>query len=719
MSGSSVTVSNAYNGSKSFRPYTASDLRNIRPDGDIYRSDTRYNFGINGRYRFSNRAEFIATYSHTAYDTSGNYTNTSSYNSLVQLNCDNPYLSAQQASLICGTSSGDPSVFKPVIVNYYPQGWQDRYTYQNRNDSITTQLKGQLNEHLRYEVNMNGFNFREERWRQGGVDPRRFTNAVRARMVDGKIVCLPPQTPIVPGSDRNGQQALADATCQPIDVFSTAPLSAAGFDYITGNTGASGNSNRQFVLNGTLAGHLPGLISPLARKPVGFSISAEHRVNRFGEYSSGGDLAVLPRLRYMSIISEVAGELSVPIMEDRPLVRSFQISGAGRYGRYSTYDGGATTWRLGFNYVPIEGLSFRGSVSRSIRVPIAETFAPTTIVRAVNGGLLDLCSPPTGTAVQRLSFAQCSTFGLTRQQYDALSSRTDCNASGVCPANLLQGGNLALRPEVGTTVTVGMTITPRALPGFSARFDLYKIKITDYFSSNDPYLAFASCAQGLSYYCTVYVRDPATGRLDVPGAYADNRSINAGYQDTRGLDINADYRFDVARLFGGKDLGSAGLTFLGNLRLKSRRQDFPTLPTFDCSGYWGILCSTPMPRWRHTLRAAWTLPWQDLTFTANWRYASAVRLSTLSPALRLKGRPTATDLAVYPLDDHLRASSYFDGGVSIRVMGQSSIRLNVLNLLDTQPRLVAYDIPGNALNTIPSLYDPLGRTIMLGFSAKF
>lgn len=711
------TYSNAIDGGKAFRPYTENDMRNASPDGRLWRSDTRLNYGTNLRYSFSDRAELLVTYSHTAYDTKGTEPNYTVYSADIKMNCDNPYMSLAQARLICGTLAGDPNAVKSVNISYHPEGWLNQYFYNNREDKIFGQLKGKLDKDIRYEINANWLDFKQNYRRLANADTRRFTNAVRARDVNGTIVCLPPQDPIVPGSDASGRLARVDAACQPIDVFSTAPLSEAGFDYVTGSPGANGSGNRQFVLNGNLAGRIRGLVSPLATEPVGFSILAEHRVNRFTGYTSGALLGLEPRTKTISIISEAAFELSLPVMQDKPLVRRFQVNGTARYGQYSTYSGNATTWNAGFTYEPIEGLSFRGNVSRSVRVPISQALAANSI--ATNQLVKDLCSPPSGTITQRFSFERCATLGVTRQQYDALTNRTDCNPIGMCPANFLYGGNPALKPEVGTSLTVGVTIAPRALPGFSTRFDLYKIKISRFFSANEPGLAFDSCARGLASYCDLYVRDPVSGRLDVPGAYADARSTNAGFHDTRGLDIISSYRLDLARLFGGKNLGSAGLNFSGNLRLSSLRQDFPGLQSFDCTSYYGFLCGQPLPKWRHTLRVAWSLPWSDLTLNANWRYASATRLSTLSSAERLKANPNAVDPLIRPLDNYLRASSYFDAGASIEVMEQVSLRINVLNVLDTEPRLIENFIGGTNWNTVPTLYDPLGRTITVGFNAKF
>src|SRR5262245_58312927 len=113
------------------------------------------------------------------------------------------------------------------------------------------------------------------------------------------------------------------------------------------------------------------------------------------------------------------------------LVNALAITGAARWTDYST-SGTVWTWKLGGSYEPIPDVRFRVTRSRDIRAPtLFELFAGRT--QGAIGGQLD---PHTG----------------------------------VLPSNVVQygGGNAALVPEVGNTLTVGVVLEPAELvPGLT------------------------------------------------------------------------------------------------------------------------------------------------------------------------------------------------------------------------------------------------------------
>jgi outer membrane receptor protein involved in Fe transport len=402
-------------------------------------------------------------------------------------------------------------------------------------------------------------------------------------------------------------------------------------------------------------------------------------------------------------------------------MKYLQVSGAYRRMFFPGTRGG-NTYRVGLDYRIDDTFALRGSYSTSYRVDSYNTFSPPTIDFSSDKRLLDLCSPPGGKkpVVKRLTAEQCQRFGVTAQQYAALSNRTDCNESGYCPGNILNGGNIDLRPESGTSVTAGLTITPKFLPRFNFNVDYYRIKILGFISYVDPYIAFIQCQAGTSFYCSRYHRDPTSGRIDVAGAYADARWANFGSQINEGVDFNTSYRFDTLDVVK-KDLGAIDINFVGNLRTKNEQQKLAGQRIFDCTGYYGYggkenCGSAPNAAWRHTLRIVWAVPWSGLAFNGLWRFSGPVKYAGLSSNPILSTPPTQADGIISRQSSYLPASSLFDIGATMKVGKTASLRLTINNVFDKDPYLMVNN-NGGWYNTQPRMYDVFGRKITIGFSA--
>jgi outer membrane receptor protein involved in Fe transport len=131
------------------------------------------------------------------------------------------------------------------------------------------------------------------------------------------------------------------------------------------------------------------------------------------------------------------------------------------------------------------------------------------------------------------------------------------------------------------------------------------------------------------------------------------------------------------------------------------------------------VCGTPIPDWRHKLRASWSTPWNvDLSLT--WRYVAAVDDDRTSADPNLSA-------AIIETDKHLGSRSYFDltGSYTFSELGVFSSltgRLGINNILDKDPPLVGQDTCPSVYcngNTFPQVYDTLGRYVFLGVTADF
>src|SRR5690606_3911719 len=83
---------------------------------------------------------------------------------------------------------------------------------------------------------------------------------------------------------------------------------------------------------------------------------------------AGTEYIVHPNLSAEFDVSEVYGELVVPVLKDVAFARHLSIEGAYRYSDYSSI-GKTHAWKVGGTWQPLDGLTFRAVRSRSVRAP--------------------------------------------------------------------------------------------------------------------------------------------------------------------------------------------------------------------------------------------------------------------------------------------------------------------------------------------------------------
>ena len=180
------------------------------------------------------------------------------------------------------------------------------------------------------------------------------------------------------------------AGCVPFNPLGLGRGSQAGYDYFWSKstwTARNKMDNFQASLTGTLL--------TLPAGPLSFAIGGEHRTVSLNQ-GSNADPRTPPnftglrgvistqltkfRLTNNGVasgsqkVSEFFGELKVPVLE-RSAIGSLSLNGAARLTDYST-SGQAKTWKLGAVFEPLDGVKFRGTVSRDIRAPsLFELFA--------------------------------------------------------------------------------------------------------------------------------------------------------------------------------------------------------------------------------------------------------------------------------------------------------------------------------------------------------
>ena len=203
-------------------------------------------------------------------------------------------------------------------------------------------------------------------------------------------------------------------------------------------------------------------------------------------------------------VKEVFLETRLPLVSDRPWVEELTLDAAIRYADYSTV-GGATAWKTGLVYAPVNDIKFRGTYSEAVRAPnITEAFLPTT------SGFFSVEDP-------------CDAADIGRDPDRA----ANCAALGVPTgfvANDNQGivgtssGNSELDPEKASSWTLGFVAQPRWTPGLSFTLDYYNIEIEDAITFIDPQDIVNNCVDASGgpdqSFCSLFTRDPATSDID-------------------------------------------------------------------------------------------------------------------------------------------------------------------------------------------------------------
>ena len=464
-----------------------------------------------------------------------------------------------------------------------------------------------------------------------------------------------------------------------------------------------------------------GFQSPWATDGVGFAIGGEYRKEALrsnndvefltGDLAGQGTPFGVNDANGSFDVKEAFAELNIPLVSDKPFINSLGVEASYRRSDYNL-SGKTDTYKLGANFSPISDIRFRGAYNRAVRAPnILELFTPATV------GLFpspagDPCAGPAvvtgGVArVNGNTLAQCANSGVTAAEFGNI----DRNPAG--QYNQRTSGTLTLDPEVADSYTVGVVLQPSFLRNFVLSVDGYDIRIKKLISSFGADFTLSQCVStGNPLFCNRINRAPGSGSLFVGNSFVDNPTANLGGERTRGIDVNASYRYETDKL------GSFGFDLVGTYLDYFKVTQLPgalSVGTYNCAGYFGSTCGTPLPKWRHKLRVTWNTP-IDLQVSGSWRFFNHVTNDLESDNALLGGG--AGTAASVNRTARIASVSYFDLALTTRVAEKYTFRLGAQNILDKSAPLTP-NYSTNGSNTYAQVYDVLGRYIYAGVSLDF
>lgn len=643
------------------------------------------------------------------------------------INCDNPFLSAQQAEFLC-TANGlalgsvydaNGNYVQPagvatgvLVARRNVEGGNRQDDLRHTTYRIVGGVKGELFGPFRYDLYAQYSNVGFRSRFTGDANRPRTANAFYAVRdgrpnsgTFGQVVCKI-------NADANPDND--DANCAPLDYFGAAasPDSVgyiAEFKTITGDTSLT---NIVLSIDGDLGAY--GIRSPFANSGVGIAFGAEYRKNTVDyqpdEIYQNSASPEIP-ISGSTVAKEVFFELNVPLVEDRPFFDLLSFEGAYRYSDYDT-GFSANAWKVGVNWAPVSALRFRGSFQRAVRAPnVIELFSGQSLFEVEltenANGSFDPCAGATPFA----TFEQCARTGVTSAQYGFIVD----NPAG--QFNSLIGGNPDLDPETADTFSAGAVIRPDFIPNLTVSLDYFNIKVKGLVGSVNPNLSLTNClTSGDPFFCNLIQRNPGTGSLFQGEAGFFRRfNVNTGSLSTSGIDVAIDYRLGLDRVFGG-DPGSLAFNLVGTYLESFKTKPLPNSPAadqYECKGLYAGLCGRPRPEWRHKLTTTWIAPF-DFNLSLAWRHVSKVKVSQTS------NQPVLTG-SFAGVNRELGARNYFDISAAYEVRKDFTLRVGVNNVFDRNPPLTttaAIEDGGNG-NTYPQFYDATGRFLFVNAQIDF
>jgi len=699
--GTTVRQADNPNGTNTFVPSSSGNFGyNFNTLSYLQRQDDRYSAGYFAHYQIAPAIELYsefmfaddrstAQYAPSGLFAGGGATVNQSY---FEINCNNPLMSAQQQTAMCGAAAGTPALGR-VLAGYRFGAVPRTDAYSHTNYKLNFGMRGDLGDGWHYDA-----------YAQYGTAAYQDTQGGYASLAKiQKALLVDPAT----------GKCISGGDCVPLNIFKAlgAGISPAAYAYLLTPGIRNGNTIEQIV-SGSITGDVGqyGVKSPWADGGLGVALGAEYRresleYNVDNEYTIG-DLSGGSQSKSVSgafDVYELFGEARLPLVEDKPWIKSLAVTTGYRYSRYNT-GVNTNTFKAEGEYAPTDDVRFRYSYNRAVRAPNIINLFEAQVQSLWNGQ-----DPCAGTNPTK-SLAVCAKSGVTAAQYGKIDT---------CPASQcgsLTGGNPLLSPESADTYTYGAVFSPRFTPGLTFSIDYWNIRVRNLIQRGQggASVILGKCLNGDATYCALVHRDPATGLLFGVG-YIDTLNANTGFLQTKGIDLAGNYRTDFSAL-GLPDWGGLSLGVVGTYTKNYVTQPITGGGTYDCVGLYGVTCNSPLPKWRSRTKLTWSTPW-NVTGYLTWRYIGSATFDGNSTNAFLNQG------IVDKIDGKVKAINYLDLAASWKVRTGLTLRAGANNLFDKDPprgdSVNVGAFGGGNGNMFPQLYDTLGRNVYVSVSADF
>lgn len=422
-------------------------------------------------------------------------------------------------------------------------------------------------------------------------------------------------------------------------------------------------------------------------------------------------VAAATRYNLARNVKALFGELSVPIFgadNATTLFQALTLSLSGRYDHYSGGIGGTFNPKIGVNWTPFEGVRLRGAWGKAFNAP---SLADTQEAAATTVGTIGQL----GTLPAFLSFYKPPA-GLIPGTFPAYTSDQTLLTIG--------GNSPGIKPQSGTTLSVGGDFEPSFVPGLRLGITYWRIRLKDaiggapFFDANqwwnfyrskitilnglttaqkDALIAAAIANQTTPTPVTLCTPPTTLTGSDCVYAISDNRKLNKGNVNVSGLDFSVSYQSETG-------FGSIDASWKGTYQLEFEESAGPGAPLTN-----SLLTNNNQLRWTTTVGANIG----NLRAQVTWNYRQGYNIS---PVVAIPGGGGA-------VQTHVGDFNVFNLFFKYDVPGEKlfkdlSFTLNIDNVFDQDPpidygskALVAGSGYGNG--------STLGRIFQIGVSKRF
>ena len=262
--------------------------------------------------------------------------------------------------------------------------------------------------------------------------------------------------------------------------------------------------------------------------------------------------------------------------------------------------------------------------------------------------------------------------------------------------NGVQSGNVDLRPETADTWTAGVVLRPRFLPGLTASFDWYDIKLRNAINQVSPSDLANLCVDQQTIdnpFCAAITRARAADAVNgIRLGEIINFTVspqNVASFRAAGLDANIAYLIRTAHA------GTFDLRLVGGYVDRQQFIGIPGAPVTDRLDLFGS------PRWNANFSPSWTLGGLTLDYNLRW-----------FDATRAFDRNTTAGNPDYAAGRYLRNSALWQHDVQAQyqVATGFSVYGGVTNLTNQKPD------PASFGTNVP--ISPLGRSFYVGVRTR-
>ena len=669
------------------------DVYNFAPVNYLQTPLRRYSGGLFLNYDISDRVETYVEASFTRNEAEQTLAPVPVFG-FFAINPDSPLLSAQMQQIAA-------EQFFPVGPNLVEFSFRRRMVevgvrvIENNRDyaRLVAGLRGRINDNWDYDVWFTYTDGDEEELLLNDVSFSRIQQGLLVDPVTGQ--CTDPS---------NG--------CVPANLFGEGNLSPEAVEFIGLAPLVNSTSRVQKLFSAFVTG------SPFDSwaGPVDTAIGIEWR-NDDGNFAADDALFTGDGLGYRGQsgingteeVFEIYGEAIVPLARD---ARVAQYLGLELGARYSDYDnaGSVDSYKIGGEWQIVDSVRLRTMFQRSVRAPnlkeaFEEQFVEDSSFASAGGdSAQDPCSASNDPAASG-NAEKCIIQGLPADQLGIFE------ATPGFPTDYFFGGNPELIPEEAETFTAGIVFYFEAAPNWQFAVDYWDFEVTDTIGEIDAAAICFDPANSSNVFCDNLRRDPLTYNVNEVFEPTSNR----GKSKASGIDTQVTYQTDLPEWMAiGDAYSDLNVNFIWTYLRDKSTQENPVATPLICEGKFGWPCNQDIngetfPRNRVTTNASYNSG--DLNIHLTWRWIDGT------------DNPARQQSALFGFPDpilqipSIGSKNYFDLGFGYTFSDNISARLNIANLFDTDPPLMADST--NGPNTDTTMYDIFGRSYYLSLALQY